>query len=191
MLKQRLLDARERAADRLDPMNIMSQDGFREVGLLFDYPDLVMAVGYKLYQRSMEGGSPAAYVCGSAKIIPFAAAACLHAIVDDRPAPMLVRCDGEHLRYEELLVPRIKRAADNGRRVVFLDTSVRTGATYRHARSAVEAMNARLKSEGQEPVLFDSGYVLVSGWPTRTDLPGGPTVIMGSSAEMELDRTGH
>jgi hypothetical protein len=170
VLTERLQKSRELGMEKLQQSvieRIDQQDGFLEVGLLFDFPDLVLAVGYEIHKGMKERPEPAiAYLCGSAKVIPFVAAACLHAILDGETAPLVLRWDGQRLRYEEVLVE--EAAKKEAYRIMFVDTSTRTGQTYEGVKHAIDDLNRRQRrQQSTRRFCLDPGLVCVKGWPTR------------------------
>jgi hypothetical protein len=166
ILTTRLLDSRQKTSDdsRRWARENISQYGFLEVGLLFDSPDMVLSLGYELYRRTYsQSTGPVAFLCGSAKTLPFVAAACLHASVDGKRAPLILRCEGARMRYPELLIAQADELQSH--RIVFVDESAREGLTYRAARIAVQELN---RQPGRaRPFVLDPGFVFTEGWPAR------------------------
>lgn len=171
LLLQSLQNAREYDWETLrkSASASVTQYGFREVGLLFDSPQMVLSLGHEIYQRSVaKTGDVVGYVCGSGKAIPFVAAACLHATAYGRPAPLVLRCVGDRFRYDEILMDEANRR--HASRLVYVDTSTRTGGAYAAVQRAVRVLNSRRGALRRFEL--DPGYVCVTGWPTRRrDIP--------------------
>ena len=110
ILKERLASAKLRASENLNMETfgskirpIISRSEFIKTELLFDYPDLVLEIGWMIYQR-MKDEPILAYIAGSVKMIPYLTAATLYAAFEgNKHIPVIITPNKGELPYHEML----------------------------------------------------------------------------------------
>jgi len=175
ILKGRLLNAQLAASGNSDKKKfgnivkpIIARRRFIKTELLFDYPDLVLQVGWMIYRKIKE--EPIlAYVAGSVKIIPFLTAATLHAVYDGADTiPLIVTPNKGELPYHEML-DRI--AHQTGKtKLAYADVSYRTGQTLQETEHMVDRVNKKRAINNRVPFSWGNDcrpIVLVDQWPAR------------------------
>ncbi|MGA2139520.1 MAG: hypothetical protein ABSH14_11710 [Verrucomicrobiia bacterium] len=168
LIKERVLESRECVADpaRKDTFekarNLIAQEAFIKLELLYDHPDLVLAIGYEIYKRRYSDDL-LAYVAGSFKVVPFLVAANLHAMCDGvGDVPLIVTSGRGELQYQEILAGESKKRGRT--KLAYVDVSRRTGETYQKIMELVEMFCGNTEEEigwGAPPLVF------VDLWPER------------------------